>query len=369
MAAPRSPEPPAARPAAQPSGVAAAVRSNVVPFGGRHGAATAEKLEEAPIRAPAQSEERQAIMSLAPSPSPAPSPAAPVPIVATVSDPFASPPAATAPLAGVAGAMPGSPFAPTPLIAPAVAAPEAYAAPATRKSPPWIAIAMLVLAAAFGITAAIVIFSRGDQQPVVIQVDGKGTGTTSAAAARPTAPRVAELAPTDTTAPEPSTAPPPASVAAVTSARVPVVGTIKGAATSSGAVAAATTSSALSPNAAAEELLKGLGGTRHDFTPEKADTSSGAAAGSCYTASQVQSAVAQHQTAIRRVCWDNANTHRNAANISVTLTLGPNGNVQSASVGGDDPVVAACVRSDVSRWMFAPGGCSQSVGFSFKFVR
>jgi hypothetical protein len=55
--------------------------------------------------------------------------------------------------------------------------------------------------------------------------------------------------------------------------------------------------------------------------------------------------------------------------ISVSVTIGPAGNVQSVSATGDDGSVARCVESDVRRWTFPAGGCSQQTTFSLKFIR
>jgi hypothetical protein len=103
--------------------------------------------------------------------------------------------------------------------------------------------------------------------------------------------------------------------------------------------------------------------------PTDDTTESSKAPGQCQSEAQVQSVIAQHQTAIRRTCWERNQTEKPAASIAITLTIGPDGNPQGVSATGDDPAVAKCIESDLHSWHFPAMGCSQKTAFSIKFVR
>jgi hypothetical protein len=214
------------------------------------------------------------------------------------------------------------------------------------------AIAMVVLAAAFGITAAIAIFLRPAAPapaPVVIQMSASPNAT---------APPTTHATTTGETDP----ASPPPTGSATTKGPLAMAPTTKGTTT-------APTASATTTGTGGQKLdlggLKGLSGVPTENTAG----GNNAAAGQCLSEGQVRSVIASREYAIRKVCWLNSPSTRPSANISVFVSIGPNGNVESVSATGDDPVVAKCVESNVRSWSFPAGGCTQKTGFSFKFLR
>ncbi len=72
---------------------------------------------------------------------------------------------------------------------------------------------------------------------------------------------------------------------------------------------------------------------------------------------------------IRRTCWERNTSTKNAVNVSVSLTIGPDGTPQGTTATGDDPAVAKCIENDVRGWHFPAMGCSQKIAVPFKFVR
>ncbi len=115
--------------------------------------------------------------------------------------------------------------------------------------------------------------------------------------------------------------------------------------------------------------LSGLGssGPRPELDP--GGNSGKTPAGGCYAQADIQRVIGAHQGGVRRVCWTNATTNSSSASISVSMTIGPQGNVESVSANGDDASVARCVENDVRRWTFPAGGCSERTSFSLKFIR
>jgi predicted Zn finger-like uncharacterized protein len=315
-APPRAPvlaRPPTA-PAAALMAPAAAARSNVVPITSR--LATAERIE----------------------------PAGPT----VVADPFGSAPA---------------PVAAAALVAPvqervAVASPMSLAAPIAqpidfrgKKAPPWIAIGMVAGFIAFGVTAAITIFRPAPQPapPVVVQVP---------AAAVPAAAVIAPAAAASGTE-----GPQPIAAAAPTKPTLAAAGPRVAAATPVNTAAAA-------PAAKGPLDLHSLTQSQNNVVPT--DEGAGDAPrvpGQCFSSGQVQQFVSTHQAAIQRTCWERNPSNRLASNVSVTLTVDPDGSVQGVSATGDDPAIAKCIENEVGRWRFPGMGCSQRMNIPFHFVR
>jgi hypothetical protein len=93
------------------------------------------------------------------------------------------------------------------------------------------------------------------------------------------------------------------------------------------------------------------------------------APGQCYTQGQVQQVLQMHQVGVRRTCWERSASTRLTLNVSVSMTLRPDGGVQSVAAASDDPAINKCIESEVQGWHFPAMGCSQQTAFSFKFVR
>jgi hypothetical protein len=123
------------------------------------------------------------------------------------------------------------------------------------------------------------------------------------------------------------------------------------------------------PTTAGRSLdLHGL--TGGNVTPTEDPGSEGPKApGQCFSEGQVQQVIGMHQLAIRRSCWERNPTSKPTVNVSVALTIGPDGAAQSVSASGDEASVAKCIENDVRGWRFPAMGCSQKTSFSFKFVR
>jgi hypothetical protein len=301
----------------------AAARSNVVPITSR--LATAEKLDE-----PTQ---------VAPMPRPSP---------------FVAPAPAVAPAAqAMAAAVPAAAFvAAEPVVASAATSTTGAVVPRQSSGPPWIVIGMLLLCIAFGAVSAFLLFGpRPQATPTapVAQVHDSPSATASAAAVLPPA----SAQPADSAAPA-------ASAAGTVATKGPIG---QGGARSAIAAPAATPS-----NTGRSLDLHGLSG--NTVTPTEEMGSEGPkAAGQCFTEGQVAQVIGQHQVAIRRACWERNSSSKSSVNVSVSLTIGPDGSAQGVSASGDDPAVAHCIENDVRNWRFPNMGCSQKIAVPFKFVR
>ncbi len=317
-----------------------AARSNVVPI--RTGLATAEKIEDVP-----DDKTRPhpgALLEVEPDPT------------AIVADPFANPPA---PAAGAAMAGPRQVAAATQQVgaisdlaaAAAIAAPYPEPAPAQPKAPPWMAIAMVAAAIAFGVTAGIAVFLRPAAPPTPQTVQGPApvapTQTTSPTAA-PT------VAATDTTSPEPS--------ATSTAPKGPVAMGGKGG--GGGGPAPSATAAAHGPLD-----LNGIGGSNVRPGLDDPGSDGPKAPGQCFSQGQVSQVIGLHQPGIKRACWERNPTTKPAVNVSVSLTINPDGSTSGVSANSDEPTVGTCVANDVRTWKFAGMGCSQQTAFSLHFVR
>jgi hypothetical protein len=319
----------------------AAARSNVVPITSR--LATAEKLAE-----PVDDLTRPFTGTL-------PGRMTPIPAAAVVPDPFASPPAraAMAVPAGPAFGVPpdaSSPFAPA--RSPSISLASIPAGVPAKKSPQWMAIAMVAAAIAFGVTAGIAVFFRPAPQPtsVVVQVPGAApvAPTTTAAA----------TAPTDTPSPT-STG---SAAAATTRTAVAMASPAKTASPGAATTAAAPAHGPLN--------LQGLTGTTIAPTEDPGGSNDAPKApGQCLSEGQVSQVIGMHSVGLRRACWERSTSQKQTANITVSLTIGGDGAAQGVSASGDDAAVASCIANDVRNWHFPAMGCSQRTAIPFHFVR
>ncbi len=292
--------------------------------------ATAEKLEEP--REEGSGAARVAARTAAPSFDP---------------DPFGTPPAP-------AVAAP-EPFVPSPAPAAALtSASRASAAPAdwpAKKGPPWIAIAMVAAAVAFGVTAAVAIFFRPAPPPQV-------TVAQNPAVAIPAAP----------TPVAPASAPRPAEPTELPAVAAPPG--LKAAAGAPKSTASTAPSSSTSSGTARSLDLHSLTQNAPTVTPLEDPAGDGPKApGQCFSEGQVQQVIGLHQTAIRRACWERNPTPKLTVNVSVTMTIANDGSAQSVVASGDEASVAKCIENDVRGWRFPAMGCNQKTGFSLKFVR
>jgi predicted Zn finger-like uncharacterized protein len=315
-----SPRPPlggAARGSIPARTLPAPSRSNVVPIMSR--LATAERLEEPKLE------------RTSPVPSP---PAQPLPSPLVVSDPFASAPASFVAPHGPAEA----------------AAVSAAPPPSAKKSPPWIQLAMIAAAIAFGITTAVVVVPVFLARPASPQ---PALASAATAAAAPAATASASPAAPATDVPE-----------QVVNSTTIVATKTRG----SGGPKAAATEGSQNPGRSLD--LHALAQNAPTIAPGEEPAGDGPkAAGQCFSEGQVQQVIGLHQVAIRRACWERNPTAKLTVNVSVLMTIGPDGSAQSVTANGDEPSVAKCIENDVRGWRFPAMGCSQKTNFSLKFVR
>jgi predicted Zn finger-like uncharacterized protein len=329
----RSGAPPPPRHSSRPP--APAARSNVVPITSR--LATAEKLSDVP----------DALTR--PQPQHAAAPTAHSHSV--VPDPFASPPQPAR--GGAAAIAPPQAFA-APAGAPYVSATPSFSGslPAgvmpSKKALPWMAIAMVAAAMAFGVTAGIAVFLRPAPapQPVVVQVPA---APAAVALAAPTTTQTA--AATADPTPSPTTSSPRSTLAMATAAK------------SSAAAAPSATGHGLDLHA----ISPGSNVLPTD-EPGGGDTPK-AVAGQGVSGAQVSQVVGLHQVALRRNCWERNPSQKTAVNVSVTFTVAGDGSVQGVSASGDEPSIATCIANDIRGWHFPATGTSQPVNVPFHFVK
>ncbi len=217
--------------------------------------------------------------------------------------------------------------------------------PPQKKSPPWIPIAMVVLAATFGLMAGWAVFFR---QPVVVQAPPQPSAVASTPPPQPSAAPTADIELPDTPA-------------ASASAEKP---------SGSGKVAAAPKTNTAAPAASkgsAVDLSSLLNGTTGPSTG--GGSTSGSSGGGSLTSDQVQSVVQQHQLGTRRKCWDASNSQQGSVNVTVTIQVSGSGSVSSASGEGNDPAITKCIETSVREWHFPATGGTSTVKIPFKFVR
>lgn len=299
LAAPsRAPAPTGGLRALTPAPPPPAARSNVVPITSR--LATAEKLDE-PLIAP---------------------------------DPFAVPePVLAQPVSAAAtsGASASQQLAPPVL-------------PLEQKrGVPWIPIAMLVLAACFGVTAAYAIFFRTpppQQAPVVI-VSAAAPVATAPGTTPQTSDTVVNLDPAN---PSPTT-----------TQKVAQGGGVKPATTTTGA-------KPIDPSIAA---LLGTTGGPSGGGPGPG----GGGGGGALTSDQIEAVVRGHQVGVKRACWERINTQTPAVNVTAHVQVAPNGTVSNVDSDNNDPMVAKCIENQIRTWQFPPTGSSSTVNIPFHFLR
>jgi hypothetical protein len=273
-------------------------------------------------------------------------------------DPFASPSAASAfyphgpPVATTAIAPPAPLVAAAPVVSVPVTAPPASPSlfvplESQKKAPPWILIAMFVLAAAFGITAAVLVFKPTPQ--VVVQVPS----AVMPAAAMPIVGAISTTA-----GPSPAETS-PTSAMAVDGGLAKVAGGPRAAA---GPSAAKTSAPPVATDPALRDLIAGAGAGPNAGPGESA----GAGTGAQLTEDQVRSVLAMHTAGVKRTCWERMQTQSSSVNVTVHIVAGSSGQVTSATATGNDPMVAHCIEGEVRRWTF-PG--SGAIDIPFHFLR
>lgn len=212
-----------------------------------------------------------------------------------------------------------------------------------KKGPPWIPIAMLAAALAFGITAAVVIFLPKPNAPVPAETKPPQLAP-SARAVDPAVP------PPDPSAP----------IAQIEDSKGPGTKPASGGGSGKGSSA---------PAAAGAADLKGLlGGGGNTVGPSAGGTGGGAGAGSgSRSQQQIERTVQSYMPGVKRGCWDTSNAP--SGDVRAAITIGASGAVQNVSSTSGDPVLARCIETKVRGWKFPPPGGTQVVNVPFKFLR
>jgi hypothetical protein len=238
-----------------------------------------------------------------------------------------------------------APLAPAfaPSLAPAPAAPA-------KKGIPLFAIAGIAFAGCFGIAVAIMVFmpkqAATPAQVVIMPAPTAPAATTAAAPAS-----------TDSASPPASAS---ADTAPAGSAPVKVA--------SNGGHGATPATSATHKSGAD---LSGLLGTTSGGGPNVGPGSGpGTSSGGGLDTAAVQNVVAMRKRGVTKKCWEVGNSdQKSSANVTVTVTVAPNGSVSDASATGDDPTIANCVAREVKGWTFPAPGSTTTVNIPFHFVR
>lgn len=235
-------------------------------------------------------------------------------------------------------------------------APPVSAPPERKRGLHPMAWAFIAMCAAFGGVAAWAVFLRAPQT-IVVQ------GTTTAQAG-PADPRPFGAAPPAPPADLPS-ASPTVSVAGGTSP-TPNVG--------SGGSAVGPKSTKPESSSAPPSNFDPSG-----FSAGGPTTGPNAAGGPSSGSGQlsqgeIEGVVTRNKPGITRRCWGPAYDARDSnapksAKVSVSLTIGPSGSVQSASASGGDhfPGLAGCVGGAVKSWQFKPSDGPTTVNIPFSF--
>jgi len=221
--------------------------------------------------------------------------------------------------------------------------------PPQKKALPWIPMAMVALAGAFGVTAAIVMF----RQPAQV-------------AAPP--PAAATSAPP----PPVASSPPPA---ASTEIELPADAPASSASADKGGSGQKVATATPKPSASASngkqtadlsDLLKGSG----SGPSSGGGNTASAGGGGSLTEDQIRSVLNQHSLGVRRNCWERGSTSQvSSVNVSVRIVVNGQGQVNSASADGNDPAIAKCIETSVRGWSFPATGGTSTVNIPFKFVR
>lgn len=219
-----------------------------------------------------------------------------------------------------------------------------YPAHAYKKPTPWIPIAMLLTAVAFGITAAVVLFLPKAPQA---QQDPKPVETA-----------VASVRPAESEVPPPEPSAPVVEVEDTKHASTGKGGSGSG---KSGAAAAPATSSG------AADLSKLLNPAGGGGGPTATNSGGGGGGGGSLSQQQIERTVQSYMPGVRRGCWDNSNAP--SGDVRASITIGGSGAVQSVSTQSGDAALARCIEIKVKGWKFPPPGGSQTVNVPFKFLR
>ncbi len=103
----------------------------------------------------------------------------------------------------------------------------------------------------------------------------------------------------------------------------------------------------------------------------KLDTSgpSPSGGGGGFDQNAIERVVNSRKAGVKRTCLDRSNSTASSTKVTATITIAPNGSVQSVSSAGDDPVVGKCIEQQLRSWSFPAPGETKQVQIPFVFVR
>jgi hypothetical protein len=91
--------------------------------------------------------------------------------------------------------------------------------------------------------------------------------------------------------------------------------------------------------------------------------------GGAFDQGAIERVVAARKTGVKRTCLDRGGNTAASTKITASLTIAPNGTVQSVSTSGDDPAVGKCIENQLRSWTFPAPGEVKQVQIPFVFVR
>lgn len=109
--------------------------------------------------------------------------------------------------------------------------------------------------------------------------------------------------------------------------------------------------------------------------PSRGPTGAAEESGGQLSGGEIQGVVARNQPMVRRRCWQPAldatpKDGPKATKVSVSLSIGGNGSVRSATAtgGAGFPGLASCIQQAVSGWKFPPAGGTTNAQIPFAFA-
>lgn len=93
------------------------------------------------------------------------------------------------------------------------------------------------------------------------------------------------------------------------------------------------------------------------------------AGGGAFDQAAIERVVAQRKAGVKRTCLERSGSTASSTKVAATITIAPNGTVQSVSSAGDDPAVAKCIEQQLKSWTFPAPGETKQVQIPFVFVR
>jgi hypothetical protein len=105
-------------------------------------------------------------------------------------------------------------------------------------------------------------------------------------------------------------------------------------------------------DASAAGLAAGSAG--HDAGSAASPPAPAPDAGPSFDFALVEQIVKQHKDAVRVACWDKSRSTEKAYVGTMSLRVGPTGNVVTVDVDGTDKPASQCIEKQVKAWKFPP---------------